>query len=245
MTKTTLLLLVFTTLFSGCFTTKSSTATITRMPAKFDFAPPSIEKARAAGMTIALINPTYINRTPDYFVAPFPEMAANMGNDFKELLTAKGFTLRTFDSRGKMTWNDKESCDFAFDVTIGLQPEYRRNAKYNEGWGALVPASYQMSGSITLGGNLIINAYSARYGELIWTKSIDLDKSTAAYTGSMKWDGQPTVAKELELDNAFYNTLARELEKFYNKAMELAWQQIDPVEMKTVADQAKKADKRN
>lgn len=36
--------------------------------------------------------------------------------------------------------------------------------------------------------------------------------------------------------------LARELEKFYGKAMQLAWQQIETVEMKTVAEQAKTAD---
>jgi hypothetical protein len=37
--------------------------------------------------------------------------------------------------------------------------------------------------------------------------------------------------------------MARELEKFYDKAMILAWKQIDIAEMKTVTEQAKKADK--
>jgi hypothetical protein len=40
-----------------------------------------------------------------------------------------------------------------------------------------------------------------------------------------------------------YNTISAELEKFYQEALNLAWQQIDPSEMKTVAEQAKKADK--
>lgn len=47
----------------------------------------------------------------------------------------------------------------------------------------------------------------------------------------MKWQGIPTVAEELQQDNYFYNTFARELEKFYDKAMNLAWQQIDAAEM--------------
>jgi len=35
-----------------------------------------------------------------------------------------------------------------------------------------------------------------------------------------------------------------ELKKFYLQDLSLAWQQIDPVEMKTVGEQAKKADKK-
>ena len=38
------------------------------------------------------------------------------------------------------------------------------------------------------------------------------------------------------------NMLSRELEKLYNKTLNLAWQQINPPEMKSVAEQAKKAD---
>lgn len=60
----------------------------------------------------------------------------------------------------------------------------------------------------------------------------------------MKWDGVSAVAEELKQDNEFYNLLSKELEKFYDKALNLAWQQIDIAEMKTIADQAKKADKR-
>lgn len=41
-----------------------------------------------------------------------------------------------------------------------------------------------------------------------------------------------------------YNLVGQELNKIYTEAMDLAWQQIDVAEMKTVAEQAKKADKR-
>jgi hypothetical protein len=47
------------------------------------------------------------------------------------------------------------------------------------------------------------------------------------------------MAEELNKDNQVYNTLSKELEKFYTKTPALAWQQIDPAEMKSVADQAK------
>jgi hypothetical protein len=90
----------------------------------------------------------------------------------------------------------------------------------------------------------VITAASPQYGEKIWKKNIALDKATFTYTGSVKWNTVPSVAEELKQDNEFYNLLARELEKFYDKAMNLAWAQIDEREMTTVAEQAKKTDKR-
>ena len=39
------------------------------------------------------------------------------------------------------------------------------------------------------------------------------------------------MAEELKKDNEVYNTLSTELEKYYLKALALAWQQIDPAEM--------------
>jgi hypothetical protein len=230
-------------LLTGCFSTKSPVSNITRIPVKFDYSPPSRGTAGAANMTIALVRPVYIAEHPEYFVAPFPEMSTSMGNDFEELLTAKGFTIRgPFRSRDEMVYNDKQNSNFALQIEIDLQPNYNRKYKYEPGLGAIIRPYYKMSGEITLGGNLVIVAASPVYGEKLWKKNIALDKATFTYTGSLKWDAVPSVAEELKQDNEFYNMLARELEKFYGKAMQLAWQQIETVEMKTVAEQAKNAD---
>lgn len=226
-----------------------------RIPAKFDFSPPSRSNVAATGITIAIVKPTYVGKNAEYYVPPFNEMATSMGNDFEELLTAKGFTVRgPFGSRDEMVYNDKVNSGFILEIGIDINPQYNR--KYNSyshtNWGAILdknaPASistYKMNGEITLGGNLVINAKSSQYGELIWKKNIALESSSFTYTGSLTWDYIPnSMAEELKKDNQVYNTLSRELEKFYDKALNLAWQQIDPAEMKTVAEQAKKADKK-
>ena len=111
---------------------------------------------------------------------------------------------------------------------------------------SLAPTTYteSISGEVTLVGNLVIKAKSAQYGELLWTKSIALEASSFTYVGQMNWTGVPTIADELSKDDLVYNTVSRELEKLYQKSLTLAWQQIDPAEMKTVADQGKRADKR-
>ena len=243
-------------LLIACTATKRMNTTapaVQRIPARFDFSPPSRAQVGSAGITIAIVKPTYVGKNPEYFVPPFNEMAESMGNDFEELLTAKGFTMRgPFGSRDEMVYNDKLNSSFVLEVGIELNPQYNRkyvtSTKIN--WAALVnpnatPISTQrMSGEITLGGNLVINAKSSQYGELIWKKNIALEPSSFTYTGSIAWTGIPTMAEELNKDNQVYNVLSSELEKFYLKALNLAWQQIDPAEMKTVAEQAKKADKK-
>ncbi len=232
-------------MISACATTKAPVASNPRIPAKFDFSPPSRQSAGATNLTIALVRPIYITKNPEYYVAPFKEMSTSMGNDFEEMLTAKGFKIRgPFGSRDEMVFNDKQSSDFAFIAEIDLQPNYNRRYKYSPGMGAIVAPSYRMNGELTLGGNLVLTASSPKYGEKIWKKNIALDKATFSYVGSIKWSTVPSVADELTQDNEFYNLISRELEKFYDKSMKLAWQQIEAEEMNTVAVQAKKADLR-
>ncbi len=52
------------------------------------------------------------------------------------------------------------------------------------------------------------------------------------------------MADELKQDNLVYNTVSRELEKYYLGALALCWQQIDPAEMRTISAQARKADRK-
>lgn len=40
---------------------------------------------------------------------------------------------------------------------------------------------YKVYGEITLSGNLVINAKSSQYGELIWKKNIALEPSSFTY----------------------------------------------------------------
>ena len=182
-------------------------------------------------------------------------MADRMANDFDELLTAKGFTIRgPYGSRDEMVYEAKINSSFILEIGIELSPQYNR--KYNKfaqspsfaqlmvDKNAPTTYTYKMNGEVTLGGNLVIKAKSAQYGELLWTKSIALDPSSFTYIGQLKWNAIPSMSDELKQDNLVYNTISSELEKIYLKALTLAWQQIDPAEMKTVAEQGKKADKR-
>lgn len=231
--------------FSGCFAPKATTTATQRVPAKFDYSPPSREAAGSSNLVIALVKPRFVGENPEYYVSPFNEMASSMANDFEELLTAKGFAIRgPFGSRDEMVYNDKQNSSFALEVHIDLNPQYNRHYKYDPGLGAIVAPSYKITDEITIGGNLTITASSPQYGEKLWKKNIPLSRSSFTYTSNLKWPALPSIADEVRQDNGFYNELTRELERFYTEAMQLSWQQIEVSEMKTIADQAKKADKR-
>ena len=257
--KQVLFFLVGVFTLAGCSSTKQTASPAPplaqRVPAKFDFSPPSRLQSATAGLTIAMVKPSYIGKNPEYFINPFNEMAVRMASDFDELLTAKGFTIRgPFGSRDEMTYNDKQNSNFILEIGIELNPQYNRKyltSTHSPSFAEILlnknaPTTYtnKMSGPVTLGGNLVVKAKSAQYGELLWTKSIALDAASFECPGQMIWTGVPTMDEELNKDDLVYNTLSRELEKLYTKALNLAWQQIDVAEMKTVAEQGKKADKK-
>ena len=258
--RTILLYAAITLLLTSCSSSKQTTTAAPpplaqRIPAKFDFSPPSRAQVGATGITIAMVKPTYVGKNPEYLVNPFNEMAERMANDFDELLTAKGFTIRgPFGSRDEMVYEAKVNSSFILETGIELKPQYNRKyttLKQSPSLAQLMldkyaptTYTYKMTGEVTLGGNLVIKAKSAQYGELLWTKSIALEASSFSYAGQLRWNAVPSMADELKQDNLVYNTLSSELEKLYLRALNLAWQQIDPAEMKTVAEQGKKADKR-
>ena len=251
MKKTIMLLCATTTVFLvACSPTKqSSSAGEQRIAAKFDYSPPSRGQIGSANLTVALIKPRFVDKNgtqPQYLTPPFNDMATSMGNDFEELLSAKGFTMRgPFGPRDEMVYGDKVNSSFALEINIDLNSsQYNRKYKYNPGLGVIVAANYKMTGDVILGGDLVITATSSQYGEKIWKKNITLEKLFFSYEGSLKWQDVPSLEDELMKDNVVYNAFAKQLEKYYQQAMNLAWQQIDVAEMKTVAEQAKKADKK-
>jgi len=239
-------------ILTSCTTKQKLPTKAARNQAKFDFVPPAKDVAGSANMSIAIVKPVFVSNVAEYLESPFPEMAVNMGNDFEELLAAKGFTMRgPFNSKDEMVFNDKVNSSFILEISIDLAPLYTINYAVTQvGVGASLlfggsPISqFTTGGTVTFGGNLVLTASSPQYGEKIWKKNIALEKSTFTFIGSEKWNSRPNMADLLKQDNLVYNTIVAELDKIYNKSLDLVWRQIDPNEMKIVTEQAKKADKK-
>ena len=67
---------------------------IARYNPKFDYTPPERANPRSANITVALINPVFVDEDPTRLVKPYSTFIENMADDFEEMLIAKGFSLR-------------------------------------------------------------------------------------------------------------------------------------------------------
>jgi hypothetical protein len=246
------------TLLISCSASKP-TATpepkMTRQSANFDYTPPKREPVGSAGVTIALVAPNYIGKGAEFSSSPFQEMATSMGNDFEELLTAKGFTIRgPFKSRDEMVFNDKRNSSFVLTVEIDFQFQMERKYKTvnTASWGKLLDpnakfysSNYMYSGAGNLGGNLIVTAFSPSFGEKLWKKNISMEPIPFSYEGSEQWTvPTATLGDEYAKDAKVYNALIKQLEKYYQSAFDLVARQIEVSEMKSVATEASKAEKK-
>lgn len=249
-------LITFALVMNACGTPKLiPNDSIARNLATFNFTPPSQVSPGAVNMSIAIVKPVFISKDAEYLSSPFPEMATSMGNDFEEILTTKGFTVRgPFESRDAMVYTEKKNSSFIIQIEIDLRlvsDSYTVTHSNFNALGLLVASesftndSYTTKGNITLGGNLILTALSSQYGEKIWKKQIALNNSNFSYVGNRLYSFRPSIADQLAKDNKFYNAFIAELEKFYAYSLNLVWSQLDPAEMKIVANQAKEADARN
>lgn len=256
MLSTMVLLMVM--LLNGCGTTKNvPKVVVNRNNAVFDYTPPTKAGIASSNMSIALIKPVFIKENPELLISPFPEMSLSMGNDFEELLAAKGFTMRgPFNSRDEMVYTEKVNSSFILEISIDIYPETtifpKKVGVVRQGLVAdllLGPApsvtEYETSGEVTFGGYLILTALSPQYGEKIWKKSIAIEKTTFPYKGSVVWYERPSMADQLRKDNVVYNKVVEQLEICYNKWLDLVWRQLDPEEMKIVTKQAKEADNKS
>lgn len=242
-------------LFYGCSSTKNISKPETpRILPKFDYAPKNLAKVGSSNITIALVSPTYGDANLSF--APFEDMRKSMANDFEELLTSKGFKVRgPFNQIGEMLYNDKENSDFIFLVEIDLNfKNIERKFKYDQktNWGTFlltnsdgISSWFTYSGVGTFSCNLTLTATSSKFGEKLWKKNITMPAIPMKYQGEKHWDNTNiTLYEEVMLDNAVYNEVAKVLEIQYQAVLGLVEKQVEVEEMKTVATEAHKVDKK-
>lgn len=242
MSKTiTYLILSIITLLTAC----QSQQVMRRTP-NFQYSAPSTQAIGSAGLTFGLVNPIFLNKEIYVAPEPFKQMAINMGNDFEELLTGKGYTIRgPFNSRDEMVYSDKTHSDMILGIEINIVFGGQRNVDLIKAGTVNFNGlrNYRTSGNITLAGNLVLTGYAPMTMEKIWKKNISLEQFPVVYKGTKQWEGvQPTIWDEIAEDNAVHNAILKELEKYYVSALNLAWKQIDLEDMKLAVAEAKKAD---
>jgi hypothetical protein len=214
----------------------------TRMSPRFDYTPPS--KAEKCGITLALVKPKFAKNFEYSDLSPFSEFAKNMGNDYEELLTSKGYALRgPFASRDEMVFNDKDQSNLVLEPSIevmvnisNLKSQQVTNFKSSTGVG------YRATGQITLTGQFSFVLLSPKRNEKVWVKTLPLDNKTIMLTSKTTFDAPPSFTDLMRDDVTVFNEVSKALESYYPATLDLGWRFLEPAELKQFSADSKKAD---
>lgn len=230
MKKTILLSTVVLALIYSCGTTKP---TASRLAPKFDYVTsnPNGEVTKSNQIALALVRPVFGVNTGDmpasaYGRPPFTNFIKNMGNDFEEMLTARGYTIKgpffTFD---EMVYNDKKNTDLALhpevDIVFTGLP-IRKN--FNAMTGKDV---YWVEGEMKISGKINLVFYEPQTKTKVWVKSVPFEETTFQVKGTKKYF-QPAFIQE---EDGIWNPLVEHLEQVYQKSMKTCYNHLDPEEL--------------
>lgn len=214
----------------------------TRISPRFDYTAPS--KAEKAGITLALVKPKFAKTFEYSSVSPFSEFAQNMGTDYEELLTSKGYSLRgPFLSRDEMVFNDKDQSNLVIEPSIevtvntsNLKSQSVSSFKNQSG------TAYRAAGQITLTGQFSFVLLSPKRNEKVWVKTLPLENKTIMLNSKTNFDAPPSFADLMREDIGVYNEVAKALESYYPATLDLGWRFLEPAELQQFSADAKKAD---
>lgn len=244
MKKINLILFALTVVFAGvitnaCFSTKTATAPPEKISANFNYTPPVEGIVKRNDVSFILLNPKFTNDLMKPFVNtdPWRTFSGNMGNDFKEMLTQRGFPFQgPYENYDELVYNQKKNTDLILEVDIdllgkqtGLQNRYNTYTKITEYW---------IDGSATIEGKVNLYLSEPFTKTRVWVKSIPIPTQTF-YAKSTHRYKTSTVPME---DPGLWNAWVAELDKTYSKIMQTAWNHLDPEEMlvkKKEADEIK------
>lgn len=216
---------------SGCATGGSRYTPI------FDYSPPQQAKPAAANVTFAVVGATFPGSTSTLF----QQFTQNISQDFFEILTSRGYTVRgPFQTYDDITFPDKKGSDLI------LMPELQinwdtRNLRWEPSFGAALfgKSAYTGEGNLVLTGRINLVVAESLSHEKMWTKSVDIPPLTVRVdeTAAYSIPNVP-IQQLLESEPSVYNPVAKALEMQYKIILDRANQYLDPDEMQIVKKQA-------
>ncbi|HET7437106.1 MAG TPA: hypothetical protein VFN10_20515 [Thermoanaerobaculia bacterium] len=223
-------------LLSSCATTG-----VQRYTPSFDYTPSKEVKPAAANITFGVVNASYPEPIP-----LFQQFGQNMSQDFFEILTARGYTVRgPFRTYDDITFPDKKGSDLILMPELQIRGDASR-IKWEQGFGAALlgamvgsNAGYSAKGDIVFSGRVNLVLAESLSREKMWTKSIDIPPLTV-HIEETKLYPQPGVPLHdlLENEDVLYNDVAKALEAQYKTILDRSYQYLDPEEISIVKKQS-------
>ncbi|MFA5012007.1 MAG: hypothetical protein WC644_08655 [Ignavibacteria bacterium] len=206
--------------------------------ASFDFVPPTEGITKSNDITFALLNPRYVESFREGNVDPYKIFADNMGKDFVEMLTARGYPYKgPFSNIDQMVYNEKKTTDLLIEPEIDLQ--FAGNyLKQKTGINLLSYGSsaveYYADGDMTVSGKLNLIFSEPFTKTKIWVKSIQID----AVTFKLKSYYSYTTTNIPVNDPLVWNSIVDNLMVIYKNALSTAWNHLEPEELAQKKEEA-------
>jgi hypothetical protein len=218
-------------LLSGCASTGNQ-----RYTPIFDYSPPHEAKPAAANVTFAVVGGSY-----PQMISLFQQFSQNMSQDFFEILTARGYTVRgPFRTYDDITFPDKKGSDLILIPELQINGD-ASSLKWDQSLGValLGQRGYTGEGVLTFTGRLNLVVAESLSREKMWTKSVELPPLTVRVEETRMYSSDNVPIQQLlESEPAIYNGVAKALETQYKSILDKAHQYLDPDEMQIVKKQA-------
>ena len=212
---------------------------------KFSYSPLARENVGSTGLTIALLNPVFLDKDIKRLGSPFSDFAKAMASDLDEVLISKGFrVIGPFSSFDEMVVSDKNNSDFILEISIDIEPSTIR--RWQTIMQLLSSANlYKVSqGDVSFNGKVSLIAHSCFSKEKLWIKNLDLNQKKFSYSGSVKWPtSNVNQFEELNQDVNLWNPFCKILEEYYKESFDIFYKQFEKAEMANIAKDSRKIDK--
>lgn len=218
-------------LLSGCMSTG-----VQRYAPSFDYAPPKEAKPATANVTFAVVNASYPEPIP-----LFQQFGQNISQDFFEILTARGYTVRgPFRNYDDITFPDKKGSDLILMPELQIHGD-ASGLKWTQSLGAalLGGTGFTGEGNLVISGRVNLVLAESLSHEKMWTKSVDIPPLTVHIEETRMYTS-PNVPVPilLEREDTVYNDVAKALETQYKVILDRSYQYLDPDEIQIVKKQA-------
>ena len=162
----------------------------------------------------------------------FMNFARNMANDFGEILTARGFSVKgPFKEYDLMTYSDKEGSDLVLTAEVEFTSD-------------LTQLGYttfsKVKGPLIVSCHVNLVARESITNNRLWTKSVAITPVRVELISRRAYPNGASLDTLLVNENQFYTTLGRALEAQYTEIMNRIYGYLDPKEMAIVKQAAQK-----
>ena len=226
--------------FVGCGTSLKVATTPLIVP-DFDFSPPSPVAPGSAEIKIALIDPIYSGNFLYSNKAPFTQFRKNMGSDFEEILTARGYILKgPYESYDLMTYSDKNECELGLEIEIDLNI-----VETSGGWNQVAPSYYygavisgnyaEYNSTLNLSGKITIAVIETFTHQKLLVKSVPVPQEDITVQAEAQYKyGSSGVPLG---DPGVYNPIAKSLSSFYKTTMKRGWDMLAQEDLEHIQKQ--------